>query len=215
MSRDSYLIPKEMELCSGPYLTGKSSLPPDIPISQQTYIAAFCLLLGLQTVGLNGYVMGYYRDKRDGVFPMYYFVMTLCNGILGVDAVLHTLLIILYFLYTDSVRLSESESDKPNSQNLSKLFNYLIFIIYTLTTTARNSKLVYNTILITMRAVKYCSPGHMFSKKTSAAATLLFPICWMLFLAGALNFHFSLPAEVLYDLSTKCGTCPLSVGPVH
>lgn len=198
MSVDSFYIPKKTELCSGTY-TYRGDIP-DIEISQEnlSYIAGFTFLLGLQAILLNMYVLGYYREKRDGVFPLYYFITTLSNSVLGLDAVLHTLLLVLYVIY--------SPADTSSSQ---RLFNYIIFITYTLTSTARNSKLVYNTILISMRAVKYCSPSHVFSRKTSAAVILLFPIAWMLFLASTLTFHFALPAEVfktffqLYDNSRQ------------
>lgn len=183
---EGWLIPRTLTLCSGAYTFNKSAIIKlDIKGDQHTYIAGFTFMLGLQTVLLNMYVLGYYREKREGVFPLYYFITTLCNSILGLDAVIHTILLLLYVLY--------SPEDTPGSQ---KLFNYLIFVTYTLTSTARNSKLVYNTILISMRAVKYCSPTHVFSRRTSSAVILLFPIGWMLFLAGTLDFQFALPAEV-------------------
>ena len=181
----SYLVPNKTELCSITYYHKITNINLEISDEKQTYIALFTFLLGLQTVLLNMYVLGYYREKREGVFPLYYFITTLCNGILGLDAFLHTILLLLYVLY--------APADTPRTR---VLFHYLIFVTYTLTSTARNSKLVYNTILISMRAVKYCSPSHVFSRKTSAAVILLFPIGWMLFLAGTLNFQFALPAEV-------------------
>ena len=187
---NSFFIPKETELCSGTYTYEKDGKIPSVVITKEnlSYIAGFTFLLGLQAILLNMYVLGYYREKREGVFPLYYFITTLSNSILGLDAVLHTILLVLYVIY--------SPADTDESQ---RLFNYLIFITYTLTSTARNSKLVYNTILISMRAVKYCSPSHVFSRKTSAAVILLFPIAWMLFLASTLTFQFALPAEVCIE----------------
>lgn len=207
MAPESYYIPEKTELCSGTYIFNTSKIIPPLEISEHklSIIAASTFLLGVQAILLNLYVLGYYKGKREGVFPLYYFITTLCNGILGVDAILHTILLLFYVIY--------SPVDTPASQ---KLFNYLIFIIYTLTSTARNSKLVYNTILISMRAMKYCSPSYMFSKKTSTAVILLFPIAWMLFLAGSLQIQFALPAEVSSHLQVnskrKMSTMSLAPG---
>lgn len=188
-----YQIPSEIELCSGTYRRdGDDVIMSTMAISEdvQKCIAAVTFILGTQALLLNLVVIRYYKDKKEGVFPVYYSIISLCNVFLGIDALFHTILLATYVSLTDEQHPSNHEEEEE------KLLNYMIFITYTLTTTARNSKIIYNTILIFMRAVKYCTPYHVFSRRNSAVAVLLFPIFWMLFLAGSLNFQFSLPAEI-------------------
>eukprot|EP00116_Pleurobrachia_bachei_P006359 sb/3466621/ len=174
-----YLLEPEVNICSGEFHYNVTMATPAIGANMLAHVTVAVSILGLAALYLNTYVALYLRPNRTSTLTMCYYSLCVCNACLGLVAILHATLFVLY-----------------NTQGGSDRLSYVVFGTYLVTSTSTNSKLVYNSTIILHRALK-CTRLSGSDWNKSAAFLRVFPVAWLLFLAGTLEFQFSYPSEVL------------------
>ena len=132
-----YLLEPAVNICSGEYQYNITTITPAIGTTVLAHLTVAVAILGLLALYLNSYVAMHLRPNRTSTLTMCYYSLCVCNACLGLVAILHATLFVLY-----------------NTQGGSDRLSYVVFGTYLVTSTSTNSKLVYNSTIILHRALK-------------------------------------------------------------